>query len=333
MYDPGGDALDDFDFGEDSHGDLAGDAHPDWDGHDAHGDDWSEPGDGPPGDVTEAAHFGWDGHDAHGDDGSDPLAGPAGMVPGGTGDEAELDAVQMLIDVHGSEESALVLEDPGLDHGGTLSVIPPKHGLELAGAGRGDDLHVFLNGFGWIPAHITHVLHDGDRFRAEIDPDYADLVRCYADFDVHVGAHHPVSTGEPVQFEQMAGVAETVLRRGYVAGHTAEGCGTHTLAGTEGGPGSSGSLVVDLEGRLVGQVLAYDPEAHLNIIDDAEQIHQDLEDFANGVNLEAHASPVEFAGHAIPVDAASDRVYYANQQVYRANGGHLSGAAGNATAH
>jgi hypothetical protein len=74
-----------------------------------------------------------------------------------------------------------------------------------------------------------------------------------------------------------------------------------TLTGTEGTLGSSGAPVFDRAGHLVGQVVAYDPKNHVNLISSAVQILGDIHDFRSGVNMVERAHPVCYTGAVAPV--------------------------------
>lgn len=195
------------------------------------------------------------------------------------------------VQADGGKAGALVGHVEQLDQSGTLSVVGVKH--QLGATGIGDYIHVWI-GSEYYRARITDISADHDRYRAEISPELAKSVLENANRESLVG--DGVSIGDEVAFTQLAGVPAAVLREGKIAGAADAKGEVLMLTGAECGPGASGSPVFDIDGQLVGQVLAYDPTQHLTLIASVDQIMDDLQDFVAGRNIEEHASPVSYAG-------------------------------------
>lgn len=196
---------------------------------------------------------------------------------------------QAYVQADGGKASAIVGHVEELDASGTLSVVGVKHQLGISAVG--DFIHVWV-GTDYYRARITDISAEHDRYRAEIPPDLAKTILENTPHEALV--RQGVEVGEGVQFTQLAGVPNAILREGTIAGAADTKGEVLMLTGAECGPGASGSPVFDAHGHLVGQVLAYDPAQHLTLVADAEQILSDLKDFAAGRNLEDHASPVHY---------------------------------------
>lgn len=214
-------------------------------------------------------------------------------------------SLDVSVHADGGRAGAFLAKIEGLDNDGTLSIVGVKHCLGHDGVG--DWIEVSLKDNLQLECHIrapiTHIHDADDSFRAQIDSQYLHNIAgaISENLGIQPTFRIDVPVGEEVAFKQLEGVPHPVMRYGRVSGEGDETGSLKSLAGTEGPPGSSGSLVFNQAGQAVGQVVAYDPEHHVNLMATAEQILKDLSDFANGNNLADHASPVFYDGRIAPV--------------------------------
>lgn len=206
---------------------------------------------------------------------------------------------QILVRTDKGESSGVSI---GKESDGSVIVMGVEHGLGTAQVG--DSLKASILGpdgaaVEQFDVQLVYIHAQHDRFFARID---AETVAGWRqNYDTDLVAHTHVMVGEEVAFTQQAGVYLPVLRHGVVGGAGDKEGELLTLSGTEGTLGSSGAPVFDRAGHLVGQVVAYDPKNHVNLISSAEQILGDIRDFRDGVNMVERAHPVSYTGAVAPV--------------------------------
>jgi hypothetical protein len=207
---------------------------------------------------------------------------------------------QVIVQTERGESSAFAADLGKPNDDGSLTLIGTKH--SIAGLEVGDSVHASLQVPGQpttltMRAEIESIMRVHDRYFARIDAECAEALR--QNFETELVFHSNVVAGEIVGFTQQAGVDFPVFRDGVVGGIGDESRELVTL-NTEGGLGSSGAFVCDREGHIVGQVVAYDPRNHVNLMSPAEQIMDDIRDFRAGHNMENQASPVSYGGAVAP---------------------------------
>jgi len=215
-------------------------------------------------------------------------------------DPHEAPATHVHVEAGSGGASAILMDVELPKVEGNLSIVGVKH--QLGQTELGDRVDVWLPGFNEdhpAKAEVVYIHSEHDRYIARLDPATSEAFRQNFSVDPVLREHSPV--GEPVEFTQQAGVPYSVLRHGVIAGRGDESGGLKTLTGADGTLGSSGAPVTDREGHIVGQIVAYDPKQHVNLMSSAEQILDDLRDFRDGVHLEERASPVSYAGAVYPV--------------------------------